>query len=641
MRALLLSLIAFPTAAFAVDPGDVVLSELMIDSGAGAPEWVEVYNPGTSDVALDGCTLSDSGTAVHALDGLIVAAGAYAILGSEACVAFDEGFACIQPTALVTGDLSLNNTQDSVTITCAGVVIDTVAYDWTVHEADCVGADSCSANLAPELLTAAANDDWDNAWCVPPSSTFVFNVNSVPMVSTPGRPNACPQPGAACGEGDVIFTELMVAPPTSSREWFELTATRGDGCDLQGCVLREGPFLDATFEPTNEDWRTHTINAPGNTLPVGDADYLLFATAADTVVGDPDDPDETVFIDADYRYATIGLANGELGWLHLQCGDVTVDSVPYDWTRFTAGCSDGACSLNLLPEREAADGNDTLADWCLAPDDVVWSSSSGLPFTGTPGQPGACLIRPWPGPGDVIFTELMVAPDSGSTGTSIPEWFELTSLAAAGVELDGCRIERTRRDAETGEYALTSTSNELIFGEVGTTAGSILAGETQVWSRNECLDGSERPDGGCARGERLYSGIEFTNSEVERIALYCPDGTGGEVLVDQAGYDNTSYGIRAAHSALIDPTDGDAGSLNDEPANWCEASFFDCYATNGEGQCNYGTPGEVVPCEAGEVAARESGKPGCRCSVERRLDGSVAWLVALIALLGRCRRNRE
>ena len=629
-----------PTSLWAVEPGDVVLSELMIDSGAGAPEWLEVHNPGAVDVLLDGCTLSDDGAAVHALDGLTVPAGEYVIIAEQPCVAFDEVAACTQATALETGDLSLNNDQDTVTIACGAVVIDTVSYDWPALEGDCVGADSCSANLAPELLNATDNDDWDGAWCVPASSTFVYNVNQVPMISTPGRPNSCPQAGAACGPGDVVFTELMIAPPTSTREWFELTTTRADGCDVHGCELREGPFSDPEFEPTNEDWRAHTIDAPGNSLFVTSGDYLLFAKSADTVVGDPEDENETDFLYADYRYSTVGLDNGAEGWLHLVCGGVPVDTAPYDWTRFEAGCADVACSVNLLPERETAEGNDALDQWCLAPDDPIYRSSTGLPFTGTPNAPGACLVRPWPGAGEVLFTELMVAPDSGGTGTTIPEWFELTSTAATGVELDGCRIERWRQDAETGVYAPTSTSAELVFGADGTDAGSILAGETVVWSAGRCLDGAD-PTTGCSREERTYGGISFTNEEVERLDLYCPDGSGGEVLVDRAGYDNKSYGVRSAHSAMFDPSVADAWSLNDEASAWCEASFYDCYATNGEGQCNYGTPGEPAPCETGQVAAVPSGVPGCRCGVGRPLDTGAGALLALLFLLGRWRRNRE
>lgn len=640
MRWLLLFALLLPSAAFAADPGDVVITELMIDSGAGAPEWLELHNPGTEDVLLDGCTLSDAGSASHALDGLTVPASGYVIVAEQACVAFEEGGTCVQPTALETGDLSLNNTTDTVTVTCDAVEIDSVSYDWSELEGDCVGADSCSANLAPEALSATANDLWPDNWCVPPTSTFVLNVNGVAMVSTPGRPNDCPETGAACGTGDVVITELMIDPPTSSREWFEVTTTRADGCDLHGCVLREGPFADPLFEPTNEDWRTHTIDAPGNSLPVVDGDYVLFATAADTVVGDLDDPNETDFIYADYRYSTIGLANSEPGWLHIVCGDVPVDSAPYFWPQFEAGCS-GSCSVNLLPEREDAAVADTLDAWCLAPDDTEYTSSSGLPFFGTPDAPGACLQRPWPSTNDVLFTELLVAPNSGSTGTTIPEFFELTSMVGTGIELDGCRIERTRLDPETGDYAPTSTSAELIFGE-DATGGSILAGETQVWSRQLCLDGSEQPEGGaCEDGERIYTGIEFTNEEVERLELICPDGAGGEVLVDRAEYDNKSYGIRQAHSAIFDPTMGDAGSLNNDPINWCEASFLDCYATNGEGECNYGTPGEATECLTGQIQAPPSGKPGCRCSMEQRLDGRIAVLAILIALMGRWRRNRE
>ena len=66
MRRAILSLGAFagalaPIAAGAVDPGDVVISELMIRSES-APEWVELHNPTALDVLLDGCVLEESAT---------------------------------------------------------------------------------------------------------------------------------------------------------------------------------------------------------------------------------------------------------------------------------------------------------------------------------------------------------------------------------------------------------------------------------------------------------------------------------------------------------------------------------------------------------------------------------------------------
>ena len=52
----------------------------------------------------------------------------------------------------------------------------------------------------------------------------------------------------------------------------------------------------------------------------------------------------------------------------------------------------------------------------------------------------------------------------------------------------------------------------------------------------------------------LYSGIEFSNSERERLELLCPDGAGGEILVDLAEYDFTRSGVRGAHSVEFDPS---------------------------------------------------------------------------------------
>ena len=641
MRAWLVALLpaVLPALAFAVQPGDIVLSELMIDSSS-APEWVEVFNTTGADVSMDGCTLSDP-TTDESLDGLTVPAGGYAILADDAaCVAFTDssGSTCQRVTDHQWSALTLNNSgNEELRIVCSGVTIDAVTFDWDELEDDCTGAATCTAQAAPGFLTETGNDLWPDNWCVPPATRFAFDTLGREMAATPGEDNVCPETGPACGAGDVVITEMMIAPPTSTREWFELTVLSVDGCDLHGCELREGEWADALFEPTNEGWAVHTIDAPGNSLPVGLGQYALFAKSADTVVGDLDDPAETEFLYADYRYATVGFGNSDPGYLHLICGGVPVDSAPYDWELFEAGCTAGGCSVNLLPSREDAVTNDDLSQWCLPPDTPTLNSSTGLPMTATPGTEGICQQRQWPGPSQVLFTELQGQPSSGSTGTSIPEFFELTNIGEGPAELRSCRITRERLDRATGTYAPTSTSNEAIF---GTDADSILMepGASQVWSRNRCLDGGDPTVQSCTDGELLYTGIEQSNSERERLELRCPDGAGSEILIDRVDFDFLRTGIRSAHSAEFDPTRADAGSLNDEPEQWCEASFLDCYVTNGEGDCNYGTPGVAAQCKTTRDNDAVSGVPGCRCDVVEPA-ASGGWFAALL-LLGAVRRRR-
>lgn len=639
MRALLL-LLLLPGLAAAQSAGDLVINEIMIRS-VTAPEWVELLNTTSGDLLLDGCTLHD-GDATVALDGVTVPADGYAVLSDDdsLCVAFEDaaGSTCAHPSEGTFASFSFSDgTSDTVTIDCGGTVIDTVTFDWSQLQGDCSGS-TCAANLDPATPTAAANDDWPGAWCVPPQSAFVYDTLGREMLATPGAENVCATAADTCGAGDVVFTELMLAPPSSTREWFELKVLAPEGCDLHDCELREGPFPDPSFEPTNEEWAVHVIDAPGNSLPLGSGDYALFARGAEQVVGDEDTAPDASWIYADYQYSTISFGNSEAAFVHLSCGGVALDSVPYDWTRFSASCADGGCSVNLLPGREDAVTNDSVDAFCLAPDEPTYIASSGDPFTGTPGQPGACLQRSWPGPGQVIFTEVQGLPNSGEED-SLPEWFELTHLGGATVELTGCRILRSRLDPVTGEYTPTSTSSEATFGQ--NTDGAVMAeGDVVVWSGSgRCLDGTERELQSCATDELAFGGISFSNSESERLELFCPDGASGEVLVDAMAYDFTQQGIRDGHSVEFDPTGDAPGSNNDELGAWCEAGFGDCYVTNDLEQCSYGTPFVAGPCAAENTNFPQSGVPGCRCQAVAPAGG--AWAVlALFGLLARRRRER-
>lgn len=115
-RMLLLSLLALPLAAGcpseedpADEPSTVVLNEFMAsnasvfqdDSGA-FPDWIELYNTGTEDVALGSYALSDDlGQPLkHILsDDLVITAGGYLILFADGDVAQGEQHLSFRLTA--------------------------------------------------------------------------------------------------------------------------------------------------------------------------------------------------------------------------------------------------------------------------------------------------------------------------------------------------------------------------------------------------------------------------------------------------------------------------------------------------------------------------------------------------------------
>jgi len=650
MRLLLLLLL--PSLAAAAGPGDVVFTELLIDSGAGSTaEWMELKNTTAVAQSLDGCTVEsvDEGNAI-ALDGLTVAPGAYVLLArGQTCVSFDAGDDCQTAADLNYSGIALHDGDpETLRLLCAATEIDAVTLDWGEHEADC-DADVCSVNVAPAFEDAVGNDDWAAHWCVPPDPGGLFTHLGASLSASPGAPGTCVVSGPACGLGEVAFTELMVAPETAGREWMELQVSTGSGCDLHGCEIWEGPFEAVTADNlTDAEWRKVTIDAPGNSLFVADGDYALLATEADSIVGSPGEPGAIL---ADYRYTGITLDNAEPGFLHLRCADQTVDSAPYDWPVFAPACpGDVACAVGAAPASVGAEGNDSLTGWCLAPSSDEHLSSDGQRFLGSPGAAGTCLTLPWPAPGEVVFTEFMPAPvpavGSGESDAR-PEWFELHSLAAAEVVLDGCTLgKQVYEEDEDGNDVLSvpGAGGEHTLGSVGPDI-PLAAGSTTVFVDSLCLDGGDPQGSRCHRDtddgqveDFVYSNLSFANDDPELLTLSCPDPAGGIRVIDAAPYWTSHLATQDGHSVQYDLRGNDAAATNDDLSEWCNAAFTQRIPglTSGDGALsNYGSPGEVGDCVTGDVDVPASG-PGVRCGVAA---GSGGWL-ALVLLGLRTRRRR-
>ena len=623
MRAFAVLLLGASASSHAAGPEDLVISELMIRS-ASAPEWIELWNPSLVAVDVQGCELVQDGIPTVLSDLVVPAQGGMVISDGAACVEFDGGNGCLD---LAVGGAALDlpdSDAGTISLRCGGVDHDAVSFLWSDLSTLCTAADTCSAQVRPEALDAATNDGWPAAFCLPPSSSNFIDALERPGLGTPGEANVCSQ--APCGSGGLLFSEFMVDPPGGQREWMELAIRTG--CDMQGCELREGPFADAFADPSSPDWTVHTIDAPAHTLSVLPGDHLLLAADDGLIAGLPGDPGA---VEADYRYNAISLGNSEAGWVHLVCAGVLVDSAPYDWTAWEASCGEAACSINLPSVREDATENDDPTQWCLPPEAAALVTPEGVPFRGTPGTGGQCVSRAWPRAGDVIFTELMVSPVAADGGSTRPEWVELRNRTSSDFSLDGCSLDVMESD-DSGQSDETTASRLILTGN----PGLVLPAESNlVLSDGSCLDGST-PSPDCPFGERVIEGLTLTNDELRWIALVCPVAEGGTVQVDAAPWDLALSNVRSGHSLQFPPGADDPPVTNDDPLQWCEASFDHCYVGEENLDCNFGTPGEAGPCETGEIHPLP-GAPGCRC--DNNAPTALGGLTALLAPLLRRRRR--
>ncbi len=163
---------------------ELVITELQKDPTVVSDsqgEWLEITNPGSQPVDIEGWSLADLGTDQTLLDnggaGIVVPAGGAIVLGRQADPAQNGGI----PVDAVYSGMTLSNGDDEVLlIRPDGTIADMLAYDDGIEWPDEPGK---ALALDPASTTTAANDDGAN-WC---SSAAV--IGSGPDTGTPGAVN--------------------------------------------------------------------------------------------------------------------------------------------------------------------------------------------------------------------------------------------------------------------------------------------------------------------------------------------------------------------------------------------------------------------------------------------------------------------
>ena len=172
-------------SAGASQPGaSLVITEFQKDPTTvpdGLGEWIEVTNPGTAAVDIEGWVLADHGSDQTVLDnfglGIVVPPGGSVVLGKEKSPGANGGI----PVDAVYDGMTLSNSSDEIVlIRPSGKVEDEVVYDDGVLWPDDPGK---AIALDPGATDTTANDD-GAAWC---SSSAVIGAG--PDTGTPGAVN--------------------------------------------------------------------------------------------------------------------------------------------------------------------------------------------------------------------------------------------------------------------------------------------------------------------------------------------------------------------------------------------------------------------------------------------------------------------
>ena len=545
--------------------GDLVITELMPDPSMlldAEAEWIEIQNVTSEDLDLGACVLHDAGSDSVDLGSLpggphVIAAGARWLLGPNA-------------DPLVNGGVSLNleygsamflsNTGDEVMLTCAGELVDAVAYDgeagWPLELGRAMALDGASA---PD---AALNDD-PTAWCAAPTAYTVSNFGS------PGDANpVCPVPD------DVVDYCRLVAP-------LEALALVGAPVVVIGDVYDEGD--------TDENPWTDSVSGlvgaggigPQGVDPGDDPDGLWTWIAAD---GDLtwDDADGEAGHDryeavleapavgtwaVAFRFsmddgATWLLCDGDGsddGYDPAAAGELTTVEDPCDPNPCLdpppASCDGDIAGVPIAPGLCTMDGAAAACAYEQETEDCALLAGTC--------DGGACVDGAVaPTAGEVIFTEIMQNP--AATGDADGEWVELYSLADHAVVLDGCTLSSAGNDSDI------SLAPELPL--------VMLPGDYLVFARN--IDPAA--NGGVAAVYPL-TGIALGNAD-DHITLTCAEE------VDAVAWDGgPAFPDPSGASMQLDPAAYDS-DLNDAAESWCVAA-----PPYGAG--DLGTPGAPnLPC---------------------------------------------
>ena len=133
-------------------PGDIVVTELMPESGVGESQWLELHNSTETAINLQGCEIRNTQEQAFTItDRLIIETQQYAVIATK------------DPTAGVISQPNLFELPPAggISLTCHGKLIDKMTYQ---IGAPTIAATSRSWQLEPGSISAQANDNQEN-WC--------------------------------------------------------------------------------------------------------------------------------------------------------------------------------------------------------------------------------------------------------------------------------------------------------------------------------------------------------------------------------------------------------------------------------------------------------------------------------------------
>jgi hypothetical protein len=541
------------TSEETLQPGDLIITEVMVDSAADTnDDWVEIRNVTNRTICVAGlrmrANLHESGT--FTVPGTVedcIAAGDFYVFGAQ-----EHDY-----VHHVNAKIKLPATKQDVLLLKGAQLIDSARYSATDLTAP-LGkpADGKSFSLCSYCQDAMCSKDTAH-WIIEDKEKY----NDADY-GTPGSATTCStmhgdtfdsdivQNCVAPEAGDLVITEVTANPfDEDIGEWFEIYVTAsGAGKHLNG--------IDVVV-----DGKSRGIIDGNACIPLVPESYLTVAGTEFPFGADQ--------VAADVVLPSLKVPNKE-AVMALFAGDMLLDEATYDEK------SDGI-SWQLSGAYLDSESNDSILNWCFTSteDTTALPHGNGDVSYATPGAAnevcplvcgdGQCIAGDFCIPifpvvaGDVTVTEVMANPHDEATG----EWFEVRfTQNVKGKHLNGLSIfvDGTQK------------------GELEGAAGMCI-----VASANEYLAIAKSASFLADQG--IENVVEVSKLGLKNDSVELSLKNGDEVIVAST-YDEKSDGI----SYQLNIYEIDAP---DAAENWCYTPATEEFLFAGdEGKGSYGTPGQ-------------------------------------------------
>ena len=247
--------ISFLTISVTADPQSVIINEVMYKPLTGEPEWVELFNPFSQTVILEGWFFSDSNIDDwQAIPLLEISPGSYAILAENSLPTGLEVPLDI-PAGIIEGWNNLNNDGDALYLfDQTGSVIDSLFYpdNWGgINNGRSMERVSPASSIwFPSVDASGCTPGRENSVTMPQSAPSSASLKVSPELFTPG--------GGGAADETVISVKMPVPYSRISLRIF----------DLRGRLVRFlvesqtiGPEFSVNWDGTWDDGKTGRIGA--------------------------------------------------------------------------------------------------------------------------------------------------------------------------------------------------------------------------------------------------------------------------------------------------------------------------------------------------------------------------------------------